>query len=427
MTFIDFFAGIGGFRVGMESAGHKCIGFCEYDKYAIASYTSMYLITDEQREYLNTLKLRNRQKEILKEKYRNGEWFADDIRKVSGGGIPRADCWCFGAPCQDFSISGKRKGLSGDRSSLVKEVFRLINEIKEEDNRPEWIIYENVKGMLSSNNGWDYFTILSEMESLGYDPEWELLNSKDYGVPQNRERVYTIGHLRSRGSKRIFPIRGTTEKNSISIKQIGKKNNASRRNPNASRVYDPDYLSPTLNTSGGGQREPMIIVGKVNPERHSDTDIYHPSSIIGILTTRSYKESKNIGILRNVRTEYGKKIRKEYESGNLDISRHDFLAKEIRDDGISNTLSTVIKDNYLAVETENNKDIPLKYYPKGNCYVAVRKLTPKEYFRLQGFNDEYYERAAFVNSKSRLYKQAGNGVTTTVVQAIGEKLNEQDL
>lgn len=99
LTFIDLFAGIGGFRRGMELAGHKCIGFCEWDKFATASYTSMHLITEEQRAYLATLDLKKRQKEILKDEYRNGEWYSPDIRQVGAGNVPRVDCWCFGAPC----------------------------------------------------------------------------------------------------------------------------------------------------------------------------------------------------------------------------------------------------------------------------------------------------------------------------------------
>ena len=166
MTFIDLFAGVGGFRRGLELAGHKCVGFCEWDKYATASYTSMHLITPEQRAYLATLDLKKRQKEILKDEYRNGEWYSNDIRTVYGAGIPKADCWTFGAPCQDFSLAGKRAGLGGDRSVLVREVIRILNEIPEED-RPEWLIYENVKGMLSSNHGWDYACIISELEGGG--------------------------------------------------------------------------------------------------------------------------------------------------------------------------------------------------------------------------------------------------------------------
>lgn len=99
MKFLDFFAGIGGFRRGMELAGHECVGFCEFDKFAVASYTSMHLLTEKQREHLSTLPEKQRQKEILKEEYRNGEWYADDIRRVYAEDIPKADCWCFGFPC----------------------------------------------------------------------------------------------------------------------------------------------------------------------------------------------------------------------------------------------------------------------------------------------------------------------------------------
>ena len=206
MRFIDLFAGVGGFRKGMELAGHECVGFCEFDKYAVASYTAMHLATQEQLDYLQTLPLRDRQREILKEEYRHGEWYADDIRRVDAGSIPKAECWCFGAPCQDFSNAYTgRRGLDGDRSSLVREVFRILREMREED-RPEWLIYENVKGMLSSNRGFDFLAILLELDECGYDLEWQLLDSTDFGVPQHRERVYTIGHLRRYGERKVFPL-----------------------------------------------------------------------------------------------------------------------------------------------------------------------------------------------------------------------------
>lgn len=125
MTFLDFFAGIGGFRKGMELAGHKCIGYCEFDKFASASYRSMHTITEKQREYLSTLDLKHRQKEILKDEYLNGEWFADDIRTVDARSLPKADLWTFGAPCQSFSVAGLRAGLEGE-SGLIREIFRLV-------------------------------------------------------------------------------------------------------------------------------------------------------------------------------------------------------------------------------------------------------------------------------------------------------------
>ena len=194
MKFIDFFAGIGGFRRGMELAGHECVGFCEFDKFATASYTSMHLLTSEQRERLNEMPLKQRQKEILKEEYRNGEWYANDIRRVYAGDIPRADCWCFGFPCQDISVAGKQLGFQGNRSSLFFRVMYLIGQL-EEENKPTYLFIENVKNLLSVNGGWDFARLLIEMEQGGYDAEWQVLNSKDFGVPQNRERCFIIGHL----------------------------------------------------------------------------------------------------------------------------------------------------------------------------------------------------------------------------------------
>lgn len=129
-----------------------------------------------------------------------------------------------------------------------------------------------------------------------------------------------------------------------------------------------------------------------------------------------------IGILRNVRTEYGKEIRKDYESGKLDISRHEFLANEIREDGIANTLDTSCNQG-IFVQISEELTVYAVWHEKYQCYIAIRKLTPKECFRLQGWSDDYFEKAQFVNSDSQLYKQAGNGVTVTVIEAMARKMN----
>ena len=177
MTFIDMFCGMGTIRMGFEQAGSVCVYSVEWDKHKRKIYEVIFGNEPEGR----------------------------DITAVRGSDLPHADCWCFGAPCQDFSIAGLRNGMDGDRSSLVREVYRLVRETPEE-HRPEWLLYENVKGMLSSNKGLDYLEILFEMASLGYDIQYELLNSKNFGVPQNRERVYTLGHLRRCGGRKVFPI-----------------------------------------------------------------------------------------------------------------------------------------------------------------------------------------------------------------------------
>ena len=214
MKFIDWFAGIGGFRRGMELAGHECVGFCEFDKFAVMSYTAMHLCTQEQLDHLAMLPLKERQKEILKEEYRNGEWYANDVRTVDARNIPDADCWCFGFPCQDISVAGKQLGFTGNRSSLFFRVMYMVGQL-EEEKKPAFLFIENVKNLLSVNGGWDFAKLLIEMDKTGYDAEWEVLNSKHFGVPHSRERVFVIGHLRGEYRREIFPIAEDYKKTSI--------------------------------------------------------------------------------------------------------------------------------------------------------------------------------------------------------------------
>lgn len=458
MKFIDFFAGIGGFRRGMELAGHECVGFCEFDKFATASYTSMHLITEEQREFLNNMPLKQRQKEILKEEYRNGEWYANDIRRVYAGDIPKADCWCFGAPCQDFSVAGKRAGLNGDRSSLIREIFRLLEEQKEQD-RPKWLIYENVKGMFSSNKGLDYLSILSELDRLGYDAEWQIINSK-WWVPQNRERVYTIGHLRGRSTSKIFPIQGTGGENSVPI--IGHREGY-RQN---TQVFTQDGITEALSTCQGGGREHHIgipcfidlsykesimtdtarclqarynkgpsnhkaetsgvdikIIGEINSSQ--DGQVH---SINGIAKCHSAGHNNSpkvaIPVLTPDRAKKRQNGRRFKENGEPMFTltgqdRHGVAMGVVQIECSEN-------ENGIYVQFSNGVVCYAVWHEKYQCYIAIRKLTPKECLRLQGWTDDYFEKAAFVNSDSQLYKQAGNGVTVNVIYEISKRLKERD-
>ena len=247
MKFIDWFAGVGGFRRGMELAGHEYAGFCEFDKFATASYISMHLLTDAQRKALEELPVKKRQKEILKDEYRNGEWYANDIRRVYAWDIPKADCWCFGFPCQDISVAGKQLGFQGNRSSLFFRVMYLVGQLKEED-KPTYLFIENVKNLLSVNGGWDFARMLIEMDKGGYDAEWQVLNSKDFGVPQNRERCFIVGHLRGRSYSKVFPVERTDGENSVSI--VGHKDGY-RRN---TQVFDQNRITEALDTGQGGGR-----------------------------------------------------------------------------------------------------------------------------------------------------------------------------
>ena len=471
LTFIDFFAGIGGFRRGLELAGHKCIGFCEWDKFATASYTSMHLITEKQREYLTNLSIKQRLKEILKDEYRNGEWYASDIRSVCGNDIPRADCWCFGAPCQDFSIAGKRAGLGGDRSSLIQEIFRLLEE-QEEQDRPEWLIYENVKGMLSSNKGLDYLSILSEMDRLGYDIEWQNINSKWF-VPQNRERIYTVGHLRRFGSRKIFPIEGTDGKNSVC--QLGQLYGTRKeQNPSGGRVYDIEGVCPATG-AGHGMSQPQIGVpwfidmnynagiktteiARTLQSRYYKGVCNHSGEISGVaipvLTPeiankrqngRRFKEDGEPMFTLTAQDRHGvginisgtdvKGVTNLSHCLNANDQRKIFGARQERtavgigfeDIEKSEEREKSIDDKGIYVEMPEGFTAYAVWYEKYQCFITIRRLTTKECFRLQGWTDDYFQKAAFVNSDSQLYKQAGNGVTVDVVREIGKRMKKYNL
>ena len=421
MQFIDFFAGIGGFRKGMELAGHKCVGFCEFDKFAAASYISMHLLTQKQRESLEKVPLKKRQKEILKEEYRNGEWYANDIRRVYARDIPRADCWCFGFPCQDISVAGKQIGFQGNRSSLFFRVMYLIGQL-EEENKPTYLFVENVKNLLNVNGGWDFARLLAEMDREGYDAEWQVLNSKDFGVPQNRERCFIIGHLRGRSTAKVFPVEGTDGENSVQI--VGHKDGY-RRN---TQVFAPE----ALDTGQGGERGHHVTLPCFIDLCYEGSQMTEQARC---LKARYYKGMANhagqdsgiaIPVLTPDRAEKRQNGRRFKDDGEPMFTltgqdRHG-IAIEVKE-ATAKTLDTSCNQG-IFVQVSDELIVYAVWYEKLQCYIAIRKLTPKECFRLQGWADDYFEKAAFVNSDSQLYKQAGNGVTVNVIFDIAKKLKE---
>lgn len=419
MKFLDFFAGIGGFRKGMEAAGHECVGFCEFDKWAVASYTSMHLITEEQRQYLSTLTLKQRQKEVLKDEYRNGEWYANDIRRVYAADIPKADCWCFGFPCQDISVAGKQAGFQGNRSSLFFRVMYLVGQLKEED-KPTYLFIENVKNLLSVNGGWDFARLLIEMEQWGYDAEWQVLNSKDFGVPQNRERCFIIGHLRGRSTSKVFPIEGTDGENSVSLNLFGCLNG---RNSQRDRVYSGDGLAPTISTKPGGNTEPKISIPVLTPDRAEKRQNGRRFKEDGEpMFTLTGQDRHGIAIEVKEATKQGyTECRVGIDSVNFSVPNSKTRRGRVGQES-ANTLDTSCNQG-IFVQVSEELVAYAVWYEEYQCYIAVRKLTPKECFRLQGWPDDYFEKAQFVNSDSQLYKQAGNGVTVTVIEAMARKMN----
>nr|DAJ60708.1 MAG TPA: Cytosine specific methyltransferase [Caudoviricetes sp.] len=335
MKFLDLFAGIGGFRLGMESAGHECVGFCEIDKFARKSYEAIH----------DT----------------KGEIELHDITEVSDDtirGIGHVDVICGGFPCQAFSIAGARRGFEDTRGTLFFEIARFASIL-----RPKYLFLENVKGLLNHDRGNTFEVILSALDELGYDVEWQVLNSKNFGVPQNRERVFIIGHLREGSGRKVFPLSGDGAAINCKQPKINKVGNIRKKGksqsgdvvneikqfgvlqPNYNQsgvVYEIDGISPTIRAYQGGNLEPKIRVKEATSRR------------------------------------VGKQI--------------------------ANTLLT--GESQGVVEPD----------------FRIRKLTPKECWRLQGFPDWAFDKAQEVNSNSQLYKQAGNSVTVNVIAAIAKEL-----
>lgn len=363
MRFIDLFAGIGGIRLGMEQAGHTCVGWVEWDKFARQSYIAIHKPDNEYTE--------------------------KDINNVTSQELPKADCWCFGFPCQDISIAGKQGGFTnGKRSSLFFKVTGLIRELKEED-KPSYLFIENVKNLLSINKGWDFAKLLIEMDEIGYDVEWDVLDSAEV-VPQHRERIFIIGHLRGRRTRKVFPIvrkNGETNKTIKEVNQVGNISNSKSfgGNPQVGRVYGIDGIAPTLSTMQGGGQEPKILDDQgrtkkrlkplsISPTLRSQSHGNEPKIAIPVLTPGRIKKRQN-----------GRRFKTngEPEFTLTGQDRHGILTNDLR----------------------------------------IRKLTPLECWRLQGFPDWAFNRAREAGlSDSQLYKQAGNSVTVPVIKAIADRM-----
>jgi len=332
MTFIDFFAGVGGFTAGLTQAGMNCTGFCEKDKFAVKSYTAIHQPNSRK------------------------EWFCSDITTANSSNVPYADGWTAGFPCQDISVCGRQAGISGERSGLFYKIVDLLKG-KNPENRPKWLLFENVKNLVSINGGGDFTEILCQISALGYNIEWQVINSKLY-VPQNRERIFIIGHLRTgtERTRQVFPIAGTaTKANTDLIEKVG--------GMQGNRVYCSKGISVCLTAQGGGLGAVtgLYCTGNGGKRCFIDLCVGNPQT-----------------------TDIARCIKARYNAG------------------LSNR-----KAENSGVLTNGGR---------------VRKLTPRECFRLQGFSDAEFDRAAAVNSDNQLYKQAGNSVTVPVVREIGERL-----
>ncbi|HEL1546893.1 DNA cytosine methyltransferase [Streptococcus suis] len=387
MKFLDLFAGIGGFRLGMERAGHECVGFCEIDPFARKSYKAIH----------DT----------------KGEFEFHDITAVtdeSVRGIGRVDVICGGFPCQAFSIAGKRAGFEDTRGTLFFEIARFASIL-----RPKYLFLENVTGLLNHNNGNTFETILGALDELGYDAEWQVFNSKNFGVPQNRERVFIIGHLRGAGGRAIFPFeRGDKEIGSL---QGQSTNTITARYGEAqgSGSYIIEGQQPKIIQRGHGYNQG----GEHDTAPTLTSNSWQENNLLAIkeATTKGYSEA-TVGDSINLshpnsatrRGRVGKQMANTLLTGEEQgVVVYDFYNRKTKD-GVGTLTASGHQGNTKA-GTFGILD-----------GIRIRKLTPRECWRLQGFPDWAFDRAQAVNSNSQLYKQAGNSVTVNVIEAIARRL-----
>ena len=334
MNHLDLFSGIGGFSLAIERAGikHGWHGYSDIDKYA---------------------------NNIFRRHFNEAEKLGG-IKSIQPRDLPELDLITFGFPCQDLSVAGKRGGLKASRSGLFFEAMRIIRA-----KRPRYIIFENVKGLLSSNDGYDFILCLQEIANAGYDGSWQLLNTRWF-LPQNRERVFFVGHLREGCRPEVFPIESKFEEdrrelgrevspciNARDYKGIGNAEMAlvqvgSVANGDAGRVFDPKGISCTLKAEGGG---------------------------------------------------WGAK------TGLYDVQRHPIKFLERNQKNINGDYTyTIDGANTGGISVDSN----------------IRRLTPTECERLQGFPDGWTEG----QSDTQRYKQLGNAVSVPVVQTVIERMKD---
>lgn len=426
---IELFAGIGGFAKGLEDAGFKIKNhyFSEIDKHSIANY---------------------------KYNFPHAKHIGS-VTDISGRDFKGIDIITFGSPCQDFSIAGNGEGLGGKRSVLILEAIRLVTEI-----RPPVFIWENVKGAFSSNSGADFWAIIQAFANIGgYRLEWQLLNTK-WVLPQNRERIYLIGHLDGRSKPGVFPF---------SEDNFGF---------NERSIETTNIRTLTAGGHSGGLHSSMTLI-KVNSATSSGFEIATEGDSINFSNpkskTRRGRVGKNIaqtldcgcnqavmiGAIRGRNPENPK----SRESG---LSTEQML--EINENGCSNTLTSVQKDNVVVTKNYLQWDTNGKgqksqqdraFYENGSMGTipssrtenkvnvllndsSIRRLTEIECERIQGFPDDWtkygvYEKQVWINKKegtfeivegvkeipkTQRYKQLGNAVTSKIITQIGIRLKK---
>lgn len=412
MKFIDLFSGIGGFRSALEMNGHKCLAFAEIDKYARQSYKAIYNTENEQ-EWHDVTRITD-----------------DNFRYFKG----KADIIVGGFPCQAFSIAGKRKGFEDTRGTLFFEIARAIKEIQ-----PSYVLLENVKGLFSHDGGRTFGTIIQALDELGFITEWGLFNSKYWGVPQNRERVY------------ILAIRKDKFKEPLLFDLVKQQTEVTTRLIDVleDEVDKKYYLSEektrklTLDHDLSDDIEPMInVLGNTSVTGYKAHDVHNSFGLTPTIAARDYKGPKQIAVpvLTPDRINKQQNGRRFKEDGDpmftlTSQDRHGIAIREATKQGyaiaeqgdsvnVSFPTSTTRRGRVgkqvaqTLQASEVNQGVVMND-------IRIRKLTPLECWRLQGFADEQFYKAKDSGvSNSQLYKQSGNSVTVNVVDAIVKQLKE---
>tara|TARA_B110000438_G_scaffold300414_1_gene352755 strand:- start:274 stop:1434 length:1161 start_codon:yes stop_codon:yes gene_type:complete len=374
MKVFSMFSGIGGFDLAMRNLGHEIVGACEIDKYARQIYAKQF----------------------------PGVPIHNDATQVQAESLPQFDVLCGGFPCQAFSIAGKRRGFSDTRGSLFFEIARIAKE-----KQPSILFLENVKGLFSHDNGETFRTILSSLDEVGYDVEWQLHNSK-YHVPQNRERVYLVCHLRGQRSRQVFPLGGIDKKPAKKI--IAPVNNipvvndrGGLREVERATCLDANYYKGH-DYHGARTLIYTLVKAVLTPDRAEKRqngrrfkEYGEPAFTVNTLDRHGVLINK-FRAMTEQRTEESKAIRKKsMQEEGVDWSPRRGKELAIRNDDLANCVTTGQTKESLISDG-----------------VKIRKLTPMECERLQGFPDNWTEGI----SDTQRYKCCGNAVTVPVVQWI---------
>ncbi len=362
IRYFDMFAGIGGFRTGLTRAGgFECIGHCEIDPHADKAYRAIHNIS---------------QKEV----------FYRDAKQISGYKLPDFDLICAGFPCQSFSIAGKRRGFTDKRGTLFFDIARILAA-----KHPPFLFLENVPGLLNHDGGRTFKTILDALFELGYYVEWQVLNSKDFGVPQSRKRVYIIGYLDPRCAGKILPIGGANGQALIQVV----------RGSQSGRVYDSRGLARTQTAGRNPSGLYLVDIAAGSPKTTETARCL--TSHCGNSDVPNRKGERSGVLLIKEATKKG--FKEAVPGDSVDLS---YAGGNTHRGRVGHNIAHTLKAGDVQGIIERGG--------------RIRRLMPRECLRLQGFDDEQIDKLLAVTSDSQAYKQAGNAVTANVIEAIGKRI-----